>query len=104
MPADNAKPRFCRAGVAADIALRPTCPPLASKHRRPTLVVSRRRAAGIVDRCAADNAVAPLPSEAASLLADHFAGATEFSGKILQLGQTVSHRQHRLGIVDVNTG
>src|SRR3954454_17991818 len=28
--------------------------------------------------------------------------ASEFGGKVLQLGQAVLHRQHRLGIIDVH--
>src|SRR5262249_25452797 len=37
------------------------------------------------------------------LLRDLLAGAAEFCGKIFELRQPVPHRQHRFGVVDVNT-
>ena len=39
-----------------------------------------------------------------ALFGDDFAGAAEFGREILQFWQPVPHRQHRLGIVDVNAG
>src|SRR5205807_4919623 len=44
----------------------------------------------------------PAISTAMLSLRDALPGAAEFSGKILQLGQAIAHRQHRLGVVDVN--
>ena len=38
------------------------------------------------------------------LFRDGLAGAAEFGWEVLQLRQAVAHRQHRLGIVDVNAG
>src|SRR3546814_19127751 len=38
------------------------------------------------------------------LLRDHLARAAELGGKVLQLGQSVTHRKHGLGVVDVDAG
>jgi len=42
--------------------------------------------------------------QAAQSFRDRGAGAAKLHWKVLQLGQTVPHRQHRLGVVDVNPG
>src|SRR5215470_8817101 len=43
--------------------------------------------------------------KARSWLLHHLlAGSAELGGKILELGETISHRQNRLGVVDVHTG
>jgi len=44
----------------------------------------------------------PLIRLADRSLRNRLAGSTELCGKILQLRQSVSHRQNRLGIVDVD--
>ena len=36
------------------------------------------------------------------LFGNDLAGAAKFGRKVLQLGQAIPHRQHRLGIVDVD--
>jgi len=52
-------------------------------------------------------AFATLPAAScrnSPLLGDCLAGTAKFGRKVLQLWQTVAHRQHHLGVVDVNTG
>src|SRR5690242_15335966 len=41
---------------------------------------------------------------ACALFRDGLAGPAELRREIFQLGQAVTHRQHRLGVVDVNAG
>src|SRR5689334_8884705 len=44
------------------------------------------------------------PGLSGSLLRHALAGSTELGGKVLELRETIPHRQHGLGVVDVHTG
>src|SRR3954451_23432583 len=44
----------------------------------------------------------PRPPVSRALFRDRLAGAAQFGWKILQLWESVFHRQHRLGVIDVN--
>lgn len=44
------------------------------------------------------------PFESWPLFRDDFAGAAQLGRKVLELGESVPHAQHRFGVIDVNAG
>ena len=64
------------------------------------LAQRRRRARGRGDRLLAAQALAPV----ALLLGDSLPGAAQLFGEVLELGESILHRQHCRLVVDVHPG